>query len=79
MLSARLAALLAARPAAPAGAVRVQVPHRRARVVQHPGPAQLAAKLSERGKGSIELTHQLYCGDSLCLEAIGRYAVLPNA
>lgn len=46
----------------------------------HPdGPAQLAAKLSERGKGSIELTHQLYCGDSLCLEAIGRYAVLPNA
>ncbi|WP_404377177.1 YiiD C-terminal domain-containing protein [Vreelandella aquamarina] len=45
----------------------------------HPdGASQLAAKLSERGKGSIELTHRLYCGDSLCLEATGRYAVLPN-
>ena len=47
---------------------------------RHPdGPAKLAAKLSERGKGSIELTYQLYCGDALCLEATGRYAVLPNA
>ncbi|BCB61565.1 MULTISPECIES: YiiD C-terminal domain-containing protein [Halomonadaceae] len=46
----------------------------------HPeGPVQLADKLNERGKGSIELTHQLYCGDALCLEAHGRYAVLPNA
>ena len=41
------------------------------------GPAQLASKLSERGKGRISLTHQLYCGDILCLEANGSYAVLP--
>ncbi|RUR34073.1 thioesterase [Vreelandella andesensis] len=43
------------------------------------GPAQLAEKLNARGKGSIALTQQLYCGDTLCLEASGRYAVLPVA
>ncbi|UXZ53123.1 thioesterase domain-containing protein [Halomonas sp. 7T] len=43
------------------------------------GPEQLAEKLNARGKGSIALTQQLYCGDTLCLEASGRYAVLPVA
>lgn len=42
------------------------------------GPAQLASKLAERGKRRISLTHQLYCGDTLCLEANGSYAVLPQ-
>lgn len=42
------------------------------------GPAQLAGKLAERGKGRISLTHQLYCGETLCLEANGSYAVLPQ-
>lgn len=42
------------------------------------GPAQLASALSERGKGRLSLTHQLYCGDVLCLEANGHYAVLPS-
>ena len=41
------------------------------------GSSQLAQKLEERGKGRIALTHQLYCGESLCLEASGSYAVLP--
>ncbi|MDN6321493.1 MAG: YiiD C-terminal domain-containing protein [Halomonas sp.] len=41
-------------------------------------PDQLANKLAERGKGRIALTHQLYCGDTLCLEASGSYAVLPE-
>ena len=40
------------------------------------GPAQLANKLAERGKGRIALTQQLYCGETLCLEASGSYAVL---
>lgn len=40
--------------------------------------AQLANRLAERGKGRIALTHQLYCGDTLCLEANGSYAVLPQ-
>lgn len=44
---------------------------------RHPdGLQQLAEKLSQRGRGSIELTHQLHCGDTLCLEAHGRYVVL---
>lgn len=43
------------------------------------GPEQLAEKLNARGRGSIALTQQLYCGDTLCLEASGRYAVLPVA
>lgn len=42
------------------------------------GPAQLANKLAERGKGRIALTQQLYCGETLCLEANGVYAVLPS-
>jgi thioesterase domain-containing protein len=42
------------------------------------GPAQLANKFEERGKGRIALTHQLYCGETLCLEANGNYAVLPQ-
>lgn len=41
------------------------------------GPAQLASKLAGRGKGRIALTQQLYCGETLCLEANGSYAVLP--
>ncbi|WP_386082912.1 YiiD C-terminal domain-containing protein [Vreelandella sp. F11] len=39
-------------------------------------PAQLAHTLAERGKGRIALTQQLYCGETLCLEANGSYAVL---
>lgn len=39
--------------------------------------SQLAQKLETQGKGRIVLTHQLYCGDRLCLEASGSYAVLP--
>ena len=42
------------------------------------GPAQLASKLAERGKGRIALTQKLYCGETLCLEARGSYAVLPE-
>lgn len=42
------------------------------------GTTQLANKLAERGKGRIALTHQLYCGETLCLEASGSYAVLPE-
>ncbi|MYL22616.1 thioesterase [Halomonas alkaliantarctica] len=42
------------------------------------GPTQLAAKLAERGKGRIALTQQLFCGDTLCLEASGDYVVLPT-
>lgn len=40
------------------------------------GPTQLANKLAERGKGRIALTQRLYCGETLCLEASGSYAVL---
>lgn len=43
------------------------------------GIEQLTAKLAARGKGRIALTQQLYCGDTLCLEAHGSYAVLPNS
>ncbi|CAO1661234.1 YiiD C-terminal domain-containing protein [Vreelandella arctica] len=42
------------------------------------GSSQLAQQLEERGKGRIALTHQLYCGETLCLEASGNYAVLPS-
>ena len=41
------------------------------------GAETLAVKLQTRGKGSIGLKHQLYCGDLLCMEASGRYVVLP--
>ncbi|RUR33533.1 YiiD C-terminal domain-containing protein [Vreelandella nanhaiensis] len=43
------------------------------------GIEQLTQKLAERGKGRIALTQQLYCGDALCLEAHGSYAVLPGS
>ncbi|NYS59395.1 YiiD C-terminal domain-containing protein [Vreelandella salicampi] len=46
---------------------------------QPQGPAKLAAKLDERGKGRIALTQQLYCGQTLCLEANGSYVALPKA
>ncbi|TVP52293.1 MAG: thioesterase [Halomonas sp.] len=42
------------------------------------GPAHLASQLAERGKGRIALNHQLFCGETLCLEASGNYAVLPQ-
>ncbi|WP_346797458.1 YiiD C-terminal domain-containing protein [Halomonas sp. Bachu 37] len=41
------------------------------------GTEQLHENLQQRGKGRIQLVHQLYCGESLCLEAEGDYAVLP--
>lgn len=40
-------------------------------------PAQLSARLAERGKGRIKLVQQLLVGDRLCFEAFGDYAVLP--
>ncbi|XKH61023.1 thioesterase domain-containing protein [Halomonas sediminis] len=42
------------------------------------GPQQLQKQLREREKGRIQLTQQLYCGETLCLEASGNYAVLPQ-
>lgn len=41
------------------------------------GSTTLAQQLSERGRGRIELVQQLWCHDTLCLEAEGSYAVLP--
>ncbi|MCG6657341.1 thioesterase [Halomonas campisalis] len=41
------------------------------------GPEALADRLESRGRGRIALTQQLWCGDTLCLEARGDYAVLP--
>ncbi len=40
-------------------------------------PAELAERLEQRGKGRIALIQQLWCADTLCLEARGDYAVLP--
>lgn len=40
-------------------------------------PAALAERLAQRGKGRIALVQRLWCGDTLCLEARGDYAVLP--
>lgn len=40
-------------------------------------PAALAERLAHRGKGRIVLVQRLWCGDTLCLEARGDYAVLP--
>lgn len=48
------------------------------RPVDPEAPAQLANKLAERGKARIALAQQLYCGETLCLEASGSYAVLPS-
>ncbi|PXX97691.1 YiiD C-terminal domain-containing protein [Halomonas sp. LBP4] len=41
------------------------------------GPARLAERIAGRGRGRIALVQQLWCGDTLCLEARGDYAVLP--
>ncbi|RTQ99413.1 YiiD C-terminal domain-containing protein [Halomonas nitroreducens] len=41
------------------------------------GGERLAERLERRGKGRIALMQQLWCGDTLCLEARGDYAVLP--
>jgi len=41
------------------------------------GPEALAERLAQRGKGRIPLVQQLWCDDTLCLEARGDYAVLP--
>lgn len=49
------------------------------------GPAEdgaalgLAESLAARGKGHIALTQTVSCGTTCCLEARGRYAVLPAA
>ncbi|MCE8052332.1 YiiD C-terminal domain-containing protein [Billgrantia desiderata] len=40
------------------------------------GPASLAERLTSRGRGRIGLVQQLWCGETLCLEAHGDYAVL---
>nr|WP_163502467.1 YiiD C-terminal domain-containing protein [Halomonas socia] len=42
------------------------------------GVAALSERLASRGKGRISLVQRLYCGDTLCLEASGDYAVLPS-
>jgi len=42
------------------------------------GPEALAERLAQRGKGRIALVQRLWCGDTLCLEARGDYAVLPD-
>lgn len=39
--------------------------------------AGLSEQLADRGKGRITLVQRLYCGQTLCLEASGDYAVLP--
>ncbi|MFY0991570.1 YiiD C-terminal domain-containing protein [Halomonas sp. C05BenzN] len=43
------------------------------------GSVKLAEGLTGRGKGRITLLQQLWCDDTLCLEASGDYAVLPGA
>ncbi|MFP4137904.1 MAG: YiiD C-terminal domain-containing protein [Halomonas sp.] len=43
------------------------------------GPERLAARLAEKGRGRITLVQRLWCGDTLCLEARGDYAVLAEA
>ncbi|MFM9271352.1 YiiD C-terminal domain-containing protein [Halomonas elongata] len=42
------------------------------------GGARLAESMERRGKGRIALVQRLWCGDTLCLEAQGDYAVLPE-
>ena len=42
------------------------------------GPEVLGERLESRGRGRIGLVQQLWCGDTLCLEAHGDYAVLPT-
>ena len=43
---------------------------------QEEGPVHLAEQLAACGRGRIALVQQLWCGDTLCLEARGDYAVL---
>jgi thioesterase domain-containing protein len=43
------------------------------------GTVSLSEQLAGRGKGRIALVQQLWCGDTLCLEAQGNYAVLGPA
>lgn len=40
------------------------------------GPALLDDRLAARGRGRIALEQRLWCGDTLCLQARGDYAVL---
>ncbi|WP_136247516.1 YiiD C-terminal domain-containing protein [Halomonas borealis] len=40
-------------------------------------PARLRERMAERGRGRIALVQRLWCGDTLCLEAHGDYAVRP--
>ncbi|AXY40940.1 MULTISPECIES: YiiD C-terminal domain-containing protein [Halomonas] len=40
------------------------------------GPARLVDQLAEKGRGRILLRQRLWCGETLCLEARGDYAVL---
>ncbi|WP_445000897.1 YiiD C-terminal domain-containing protein [Halomonas mongoliensis] len=40
------------------------------------GPEELARQLAEKGRGRITLVQRLWCGEVLCLEARGNYAVL---
>ncbi|WP_227369734.1 YiiD C-terminal domain-containing protein [Halomonas sp. M20] len=43
------------------------------------GLEQLRERLDTKGKGRIALIQRLYAGDTLCLEAEGDYAVLPES
>lgn len=43
------------------------------------GVAALSERLASRGKGRIGLVQRLYCGETLCFEAGGDYAVLPSS
>lgn len=40
------------------------------------GPERLAEQLAQKGRGRIALCQRLWCGEILCLEARGDYAVL---
>ncbi|QEM83948.1 YiiD C-terminal domain-containing protein [Halomonas binhaiensis] len=44
--------------------------------VEDDAAKRLAEQLDKKGRGRISLTQQLWCGDTLCLEASGDYAVL---
>ena len=37
----------------------------------------ISERLAAKGRGRLALVQQLWCGDTLCLEARGDYAVLP--
>lgn len=43
------------------------------------GPERLARQLADKGRGRIALIQRLWCGNVLCLEARGDYAVLAAA